>query len=117
MFAEAFPHITESPSLIWVVAAIGLHIVNTFVGTTMAFFTKNRSLVRAHIALYVGILVSLAMFLILNQVHGENTVWDYAIGVYFITLLPVSAKWDALLHAGVATLGLILLPVLILIQM
>ncbi len=115
MFAEAFPHLADSPSLVWVVAAISLHIVNTFIGLYMAFRNKTRALVRIHLMLYFGILFSLAMFLVMNEVHGNNTIWDYGIGLYFITILPRSAKWDIMVHALVAVVGLTLLPVLILL--
>lgn len=117
MFAKVYPQVAASPSLIWIVAAIGLNIVNTFVGLYMAFRAKTPSLIRVHLVLYGAILISLASFLVLNGVHGENTVWDYGVGLYFITLLPWSGKWDVLLHGLVAVVGLTLLPVLILLQM
>ncbi len=116
MFAEAFPHVANSPSLIWVIATICLHIVNTFVGLYMAFRKITPSLLRIHLVLYGAMLLTLALFLVLNQVHGDNTVWDYGIGLYFITLLPYSAKWDILVHGLCAVVGLTLLPVLILLQ-
>lgn len=116
MFAEAFPHVANSPSLIWVIAALCLHIVNTFVGLFMAFRKTTPPLLRMHLVLYGAILVSLALFLVLNGVHGENTVWDYGIGLYFITLLPYSGRWDVMVHGLVAVVGLTLLPVLILLQ-
>ena len=117
MFAEVFPQVASSPSLIWVVAAIGLTIVNTFIGLYMAFRVKTPVLVRIHLLFYSGILFSLASFLVLNGIHGENTLWDYGVGLYFITLLPWSVKWDVLAHGLVAVVGLTLLPVLILLQM
>ncbi|MFQ5481109.1 MAG: hypothetical protein ACE5ER_00010 [Nitrospinaceae bacterium] len=117
MFTEVFPQVSASPSLIWVVAAIGLHLVNTFLGLYMVFRRKTPRLIRIHLMVFAGVLVSLAMFLILNGVHGENTVWDYAIAIYFITLLPLSAKWDVTVHGVAAVTGLTLLPVLILLQM
>jgi hypothetical protein len=53
----------------------------------------------------------------MNGVHSENTIWEYLIGLYFITLVPLSRKWDVLIHALIAIVGLTLLPVLILLQM
>ena len=41
MFADVFPQVSESPSLIWVVAAIIFNIVNVFLGLFMAFFKKK----------------------------------------------------------------------------
>ena len=116
MFAQAFPNVVNSPSLIWVVVTICLYIVNTFIGLYMALRRSTPQLVRIHLFFYVGILFSLLMFLVLNQVHGENTLWDYGIGLYFITILPLSVKWDIMVHGLCAVVGLTLLPVMILLQ-
>ncbi len=116
MFAEAFPNIANSPSLVWIVATICLHIVNTFIGLTMAFHKSTPSRVRMHLVFFCCILLCLSMYLVLNGVHGENTIFDYGVGLYFITILPRSVKWDILVHGLVAVVGLTLLPVLILLQ-
>ncbi len=116
MFAEAFPNIANSPSLIWVVSAICLHIVNTFLGLTMAFHKTTPARLRMHLVFYCTILLSLSMFLVLNWAHGDNTIFDYGAGLYFITILPLSVKWGIMVHGLVAVVGLTLLPVLILLQ-
>ena len=117
MFANVFPQVSASPSLIWVVAAIIFNIINVFLGLYMAFFKKGKSLVRTHLYLYIAIVVCLTLFLVMNGVHSENTIWEYLIGFYFITLVPMSRKWDVLIHALVTIVGLTLLPLLILLQM
>jgi hypothetical protein len=38
------------------------------------------------------------------------------IGLYFITLIPYSKRWDILVHALVAVVGLTLLPLLIVLR-
>jgi heme A synthase len=100
-----------------VVAAIIFNIVNIFLGLYMAFFKKEPRLIRMHLYLYITILICLVLFLVMNGVHSENTIWEYLIGLYFITLVPLSRKWDVLIHALIAIVGLILLPLLILLQM
>ncbi|TDJ50946.1 MAG: hypothetical protein E2O45_02365 [Nitrospina sp.] len=117
MFADVFPQISDSPSIIWVVAAILFNMANVFLGLYMAFFKKEPRLVRVHLFFYITILICLALFLVMNGVHSENTIWEYLIGLYFITLVPLSIKWDVLVHALVAIVGLVLLPLLILLQM
>ncbi len=117
MFASVFPQVSESPSIIWVVAALIFNIVNVFLGLYMAFFKKERRLIRVHRVLYSAILICLLLFLVMNEVHSENTIWEYLIGLYFITLVPLSHKWDVLVHALIAIVGLTLLPLLILLQM
>ncbi len=117
MFADVFPQVSESPSLIWVVAAIIFNIVNVFMGLYMAFFKKEPRLIRTHLYLYITIVTCLVLFLVMNGVHSENTIWEYLIVLYFITLVPMSRKWDVLIHALISIVGLILLPLLILLQM
>ena len=83
----------------------------------MAFFNKGKGLIRIHLYLYITIVICLALFLIMNGVHSENTFWEYLIGLYFITLVPMSRKWDLMVHGLIAIVGLTLLPLLILLQM
>ncbi len=117
MFADVFPQVSDSPSIIWVVAAILFNMANIFLGLYMAFFKKAPRLVRVHLVFYFTIVICLALFLVMNGVHSENTIWEYLIGLYFITHVPLSIKWDVLVHALVAIVGLVLLPLLILLQM
>ena len=53
----------------------------------------------------------------MNQTHNENTLIDYAVVLYIVTLVPFSKRWDVLVHALVAIIGLILMPLLIVLQM
>ena len=117
MFQNVFPQVSESPSLIWVVAAIIFNILNIFLGVYLGFFKKDTRLVRAHLYLYIAVVISLVFFLVMNEVHSDNTIWEYLIGLYFITLVPLSKKWEVLVHALIAILGLTLFPLLILLQM
>ena len=117
MFSEAFPQVSASPSLIWVVSAICFQIINVLLGAFMAFQRKGPGLISAHRFLYCAIIFCLSMFLIMNQVHLGNSVWDYLVFIYFITVIPLSKKWDVLAHAFIALMGLTFLPVLILLQL
>lgn len=117
MFSEVFPQVSASPSLVWAVLAICFHIVNSFLGAFMAFRRKGPGLIRTHRNLYFATLFCLTYFLILNGVHGENEIWDYLICLYFITIIPVSKRWDSVVHAFVASIGLTLLPLLILLRL
>lgn len=117
MFASVFPQVGSSPSLVWVVTAMGLNIVNLFIGLGMALQNKKKTWLRTHLVMYISILVCLTLYLVMHGIHSENSVWDYAICLYFITLVPISRKWDVMYHGLVTVLGLILLPVLILLQM
>jgi hypothetical protein len=52
----------------------------------------------------------------MNQTHDENTLLDYLICLYFITIVPYSKRWDVLVHAFVGVVGLTLLPLLIVLR-
>ncbi len=83
----------------------------------MGFQKKTPALVRAHLMVYISVLAGLGAYLVINGIHSENSVWDYLVALYFITIIPISRKWDVVLHAGVTVLGLIVLPMLILLQL
>ena len=108
--------ITSMVSAPWVFAAMGFHIVNAFMGAFMAFRKKSGPLIRIHGLLYCSVISCIACFLILNQIHAANGVWEYLIALYFITVIPISKRWDALTHAFFALVGLTLLPLLVLLQ-
>ncbi len=117
MDPDLIDKVTSSPSLSWVFAAMGVLIPNAFLGAYMAFFKRTPPLIKTHAVLYGGVVAALIVFLVRNHIHYGNTVWEYLIFAYFITLVPLSKRWDVLLHAVVCIVGLLLLPVLVLIKM
>ncbi len=117
MDPDLIEKVTQSPSLGWVFAAMGVLIPNAFLGTYMAFFKRPPLLIKTHALLYGVIVIALITFLVRNHIHYGNTVWEYLVFAYFITLVPFSKRWDVLLHALVCIVGLLLLPVLVLLKM
>ena len=111
-----FPKILSSPSLIWILAAMGFYLINIFLGLYIGFQNKTAQTIKAHKYLFYTIAFCMIYFLIMNQTHHENTWMDYAIVGYILGLVPFSKRWDILIHALVATFGLTLLPLLIVIQ-
>ncbi len=114
---DIFLNITSSPSLVWVITAMGFYLVNIFVGLFVAFQKNTVDTRKIHKWLFYSIAFCLFYFLIMNQTHHENTVIDYAVVLYMVALVPFSKRWDVLVHALVAVIGLILLPLLIVLQM
>ena len=110
------PKITSSPSLVWVVAAIGFYILNIFLGLFMAFRSKTAQTLRIHRLLFYTIAFCLSYYLIMNQTHDDNNILDYFVCVYCITIVPFSKRWDVLIHAFIGAMGLILLPLLIVLK-
>ena len=111
-----FPKIASSPALIWLLPAIGFYITNLFVGIFMAFQKKTPTILRIHSFLHYGIVTCLFFFLLLNQTHGENTLWDYLVFLYLIIVPRISKSWDVLIHSFLSLIGFTLIPLLIILQ-
>ena len=110
------PKITSSPSLVWIVSAIGFYIINIFLGLFMAFRKRTAQSLKIHRLLFYTIVFCLGYYLLMNQTHDENTLLDYLICLYFITIVPYSKRWDVMIHAFVGAVGLTLLPLLIVLR-
>ena len=111
-----FPKILASPSLVWILPAIGFYLINIFMGLFIAFQKKTEENLRIHALMYYSITFSLVCFLIMNHTHHENTLIDYIVVFYIAAIVPFSKRWDVLVHALIAAVGLTLLPLLIIIQ-
>ena len=113
---DFFSNILASPSLVWIVTAMGFYLVNIFLGLFIAFQKNTVDTRKIHRYLFYSIAFCLIYFLIMNQTHNENTLIDYAVVLYMVLLVPFSKRWDILVHALVALIGLILMPLLIVLQ-
>ena len=113
---DFFSNILASPSLVWIVTAMGFYLVNIFLGLFIAFQKNTVDTRKIHRYLFYSIAFCLIYFLIMNQTHNENTLIDYSVVLYMIALVPFSKRWGSLVHALVAVMGLILLPLLIVLQ-
>jgi len=108
--------IKNSASLPWVFAAIGFHVINIFLGLYMGFRDMSATILRLHRLLFYVVLFCLVYFLILNFIHGANGIWEFLIVAYFIIIIPLSKRWDLLIHGLVTVVGFTLLPVLVILQ-
>ena len=111
-----FLKILSSPSLVWVLVAMCFYLLNIFLGLYIGFQNKTTQTVRAHKYLFYAIAFCTSYFLVINQMHHKNTWIDYAVVFYTIGFVPFSKRWDVLIHALIATVGLTLLPLLVVIQ-
>jgi hypothetical protein len=116
MESTLIPKITSSPSLIWVVAAIGFYILNIFLGLFLAFRKKTAQSLKIHRLMFYTIAFCLGYYLLMNQTHDDNTLLDYLVCLYCIILVPFSKRWDMLVHALTGAMGLVLLPLLIILR-
>ena len=111
-----FQKILFSPALVWGLAAMGFYLINIFFGLYIGFQKKTAQTLKAHKYVFYVIAFCIFYFLLVNQTHHENTWIDYAVFIYIIGLVPFSKRWNVLIHALIATVGLTLLPLLIVIQ-
>lgn len=96
--------------------AIVLHIVNSLLGAGIVFRRMGRPPRRAHFILYLGVLACLGIYFYLNRFARGNGLVEYFVLLYFAIFLPLSRKWDVMIHAFIAVVGLTFLPLLILVQ-
>ena len=108
--------ILSSPSLVWILAAIGFYLINIFMGLFIGFQEKTVQNLKIHKYFFYSIAFCLIYFLIMNQIHHENMWVDYAVVFYVLAFVPFSKRWDILVHAIIAAVGFTLLPLLIVIQ-
>ena len=111
-----FLNILSSPSLVWILAAMGFYLINIFLGLYIGFQNKTAQTLKAHRYVFYPIAFCMIYFLVMNQTHHENTWMDYAAVIYIVGLVPFSKRWDVVIHALIATIGLTLLPLLIVIR-
>ena len=114
MWPYFISEIETSPHLFWVVVAIGLHILNSTLGI-LVFFGKN-NFRRSHLLFFLGIFACLIIFFLENQPIRGNGFVEWFVLIYFAVLIPLSKRWDVRIHTLIATVGLTLLPLLILLQ-
>ena len=114
MWSHFISQMENSPHLFWVIMATALHILNSILGIAIIF--RKISLGRVHLWAYLGVLVCLLFFFAENQEARGNGFVEWFVLVYFLMLIPLSRQWDILIHALTSTVGLTLLPFLILKQ-
>ncbi len=58
---------------------------------------------------YVAVLTSFGFFLWVTHRSLENSVFNYLVFMYFLTVIPLSRRLNVTLHAVLASVGLVLL--------
>ena len=115
MVSYFFHQIDLAPALILIISAIGVHILNAGIGIVLAF--RQRCYIRKlHKLVYFSLLLLLMTFFVRNFLRGVTGFMEYVILAYYMVLIPISKNWDVSVHALVATVGLTLLPLIILLN-
>ena len=100
----------------WIVWAIGLHITNTALGIYMALMGRRKWAKTVHQGLFLSVLVCIFSFIISYDFEGRVEFMDFVVAIYFAVAIPLSKQQHPMIHAFAATVGLTLLPLLILLK-
>lgn len=116
MLSEIISKIDTSSPIMWAVWAIGLHISNTALGIFMALMGRRKWAKTVHRALFLSVIACLLAFIVFYYFERRVGIIDYVVAIYFIFAIPASKRQPPIIHAFVATVGLTLLPLLILLK-
>ena len=109
MQATSLSEIFSHPSFLTILAAILIVIANIMIGVSMLPKDKRQKRYKIHRIVYGAVIVCFAVFLIVTHRLLGNSLFNYFVMAYFLTVIPLSRKWNVTAHAIVSSLGLVLL--------
>ena len=99
-----------NPGFLSVFFAILITIANVLIGVSILLEDKRRKRYKIHRYVFFSVLVCYLYFLGWNHYyHGENSLINYIVFIYFAFIIPISRKANIKAHAIVASVGLVLL--------
>lgn len=102
---ELFSH----PSFLAILACIVIVIGNVIIGVSILPKDKRRKGYKFHRYVYWLAIFSYVLFLVSNHYLLANTYLTWFVLVFFLTIIPLSRKWNVTAHAIFASVGLVLL--------
>lgn len=106
-----------NPGFLTIFFAILATITNVMVGVSMLPEDKRRKRYKLHLYVFFFVLVCYLYFLAWNHfVNGKNLLFNYAVLLYFAVVIPLSRRANVTAHAIIASVGLVLLTVVALLQ-
>ena len=109
MQATRLSDIFSHPSFLTILLTILIVIANIMVGVSMLPRDVRRKRYKVHRLIYGSVLISLGGFLFVTHRLMGNSLFNYGVLVYFLTVIPLSRKWNVTAHAILASVGLVLL--------
>ncbi len=109
MQATRLSEIFSHPSFLTILLTILMVIANIIVGVSMLPRDVRRKRYQFHRAVYGAVLISLGGFLFVTHRLIGNSLYNYGVLVYFLTVIPLSRRWNITAHAIIASVGLVLL--------
>ena len=109
MQATTLGDIFSHPSFLTILATILIVIANIMIGVSMLPKDKRKKRYQIHRAVYGATLISLGLFLAVTHRLLGNSLFNYFVMIYFLTVIPLSRRWNVTAHAIIASVGLVLL--------
>jgi len=109
MQATSLGQIFSHPSFLTILATILIVITNIMIGVSMLPGDIRQKRYKLHRAVYGAALVSLGAFLVVTHQLLGNSLFNYFVLAYFLTVIPLSRRWNVTAHAIIASIGLVLL--------
>jgi hypothetical protein len=109
MQATSLGEIFSHPSFLTILATILIVIANIMIGVSMLPRDIRQKRYKLHRNVYGISLVSLGAFLVVTHRLLGNSLFNYFVLAYFLTVIPLSRKWNVTAHAIIASIGLVLL--------
>ena len=109
MQATTLSDIFTHPSFITILTTILIVITNIMIGVSMLPSDTRRKRYPMHRGVYVAALASFGFFLWVTHRTLENSIFNYLVFMYFLTVIPLSRRLNVTLHAVLASIGLDLL--------
>jgi len=99
------------PSFLFILACIVIVIGNIIIGVSIFPKDRRKKGYRFHRSIYLLAVLAYVLFLIANHFLMENSLLTWFVLIYFLTVIPLSRKFNITAHAIMASIGLVLLVV------
>ena len=109
MQATSLSEVFSHPSFLTILATILIVIANIMIGVSMLPKDKRKTRYQIHRVVYGAVLISLGVFLAVTHRLLGNSLFNYFVMAYFLTVIPLSRRWNVTAHAIIASVGLVLL--------
>lgn len=99
------------PSFLFILACIVIVIGNIIIGVSIFPKDRRKKGYIFHRWIYRLVILAYVLFLIANHFLIENSFLTWFVLIYFLTVVPLSRKFNITAHAILASIGLVLLVV------
>lgn len=109
MQATSLSDIFSHPSFLTILATILIVIANIMIGVSMLPRDVRQKRYKLHRIVYGAVIISFGVFLFVTHRSLGNSIFNYFVMGYFLTVIPLSRKWNVTAHAIISSVGLVLL--------